>query len=364
MKKQKTLTSNSLQLIFKLIRIFFFLIFRFVIILRYLQSKFTSHEKLNRVKNIFKNCCSILLNNEWCKMSCNDINNNKLSKKIRTFASLINKILNCLLMIDEIICKTRANYLISKKFTTCTFYKIQCTNQFSYMRKYQCVKRRNNDFVDTTKRFFSCCNRFDISKIFSESISQTIARIFSHETTKIRIFNFLHSISRTKSRKSQQTFARLFRLFFFFLQHLHRYLNQHHLNVQIFRLRHIKSHQNRWRNNQSIVHLHFRFHFLEHLYQNIKNFISLSMIWFALHQSRIIVYFLFAINQKTSIKQNLKNSNLKSFRQFTFAKTIRFVLSEKSIYFSKKTLMRNIFKEIYCIHVLLNAMYTSIIACA
>ena len=30
--------------------------------LRYLQSKLKSHEKLNRVKNIFRNCCSILLN--------------------------------------------------------------------------------------------------------------------------------------------------------------------------------------------------------------------------------------------------------------------------------------------------------------
>ena len=81
--------------------------------------------------------------------------NNKLSKKTRTFISLINKILNCLLMIDEIICKIRANYLIFKKFTTCTFCWIQCTNQFSYMRKYQCVKHRNNDFIDATKSLFS-----------------------------------------------------------------------------------------------------------------------------------------------------------------------------------------------------------------
>ena len=42
----------------------FFLIIRFVIISRYVQSKFTSHKKLNCVKNIFKNCRRILLNNE------------------------------------------------------------------------------------------------------------------------------------------------------------------------------------------------------------------------------------------------------------------------------------------------------------
>ena len=139
--------------------------------------------------------------------------------------------------------------------------------------------------------------------------------------------------------------------------------DQYYRNVRISRLRHIKSHQNRWRNYQS------RFHFFEHLYQNIKNFISLSMIWFACfvkslnhliyvnikkdfvfsqnfdvrlfvtYQFRIIVYFLFAINQKTSINQNLKNSNSKNFQQHTFAKSIsfcRFVLSEKSICSSYK----------------------------
>ena len=62
-----------------------------------------------------------------------------------------------------------------------------------------------------------------------------------------------------------------------------------------------------------------------------------------IHQSRIIVYFLFAINQKTSISQNLKNSKSKSFQQHTFAKSIRFAsaLSKKSTLSSYKNL--NIF---------------------
>ena len=59
------------------------------------------------------------------------------------------------------------------------------------------------------------------------------------------------------------------------------------------------------------------------------------------YQSRIIVYFMFAVNQKTRISQNLKNSNSKNFQQFTSAKTIRFVLSKKSIFSSYK--MTNIF---------------------
>ena len=54
------------------------------------------------------------------------------------------------------------------------------------------------------------------------------------------------------------------------------------------------------------------------------------------YQFRIIVYFLSAVNQKASISQNLKSSNSKSFQQFTFAKTIRFALSKKSIFSSYK----------------------------
>ena len=63
------------------------------------------------------------------------------------------------------------------------------------------------------------------------------------------------------------------------------------------------------------------------------------------YQSRIIVYFLFAINQKTSISQNLKSSNSKSFQQHTFAKFIRSVsdLSEKSIKLLYKLL------DVFCI---------------
>ena len=52
-----------------------------------------------------------------------------------------------------------------------------------------------------------------------------------------------------------------------------------------------------------------------------------------MHQSRIIVYFLSAANQKTSISQISKSPNSKSFQQHTFAKSIRsaFTLPEKSI---------------------------------
>ena len=60
---------------------------------------------------------------------------------------------------------------------------------------------------------------------------------------------------------------------------------------------------------------------------------------FIIYQSRIVVYFLSAVNQKTSISQSLKSSNSKSFQQHTFAKSIslcRSALSEKSIFSSYK----------------------------
>ena len=58
-----------------------------------------------------------------------------------------------------------------------------------------------------------------------------------------------------------------------------------------------------------------------------------------MHQSRIISYFLSAVNQKASISQSLKNSNSKSFQQHTLAKSIslcRSALSEKSAFSSYK----------------------------
>ena len=61
--------------------------------------------------------------------------------------------------------------------------------------------------------------------------------------------------------------------------------------------------------------------------------------FFSMHQSRIISYFLSAVNQKTSISQSLKSSNSKNFQQHTFAKSIslcRSALSEKSTFSSYK----------------------------
>ena len=109
-----------------------------------------------------------------------------------------------------------------------------------------------------------------------------------------------------------------------------------------------------------------------------SNFISLSMIWFAYfiknlnhliyvniiiivffsqnidvrlsitYQFRITIYFLFTINQKTSIDQNLKNSKSKNLNQHMFAKSIRIVFNE--ILFEKSiNLLYKIF-DVFCIN--------------
>ena len=67
--------------------------------------------------------------------------------------------------------------------------------------------------------------------------------------------------------------------------------------------------------------------------QHIKKIEFFSKIF---HQSKIIIYFRFAINQDISINQNSKTSNSKNYRQHTFAKSnrIKFIFNkwfEKSI---------------------------------
>ena len=77
-----------------------------------------------------------------------------------------------------------------------------------------------------------------------------------------------------------------------------------------------------------------------HSHQKSRSFSRNSDIFY---QSRIIVYFMFAVNQKTSINQISKSSKSKISKQYMFAKSIRFAfaLSKKSIFSSYK--MTNIF---------------------
>ena len=67
---------------------------------------------------------------------------------------------------------------------------------------------------------------------------------------------------------------------------------------------------------------------LLHIRYQVKKHASSSCVFY---QVKIIAYFKSAVNQSISISQNSKTSNSKSFRQRMFAKTIRIVLSLKSI---------------------------------
>ena len=62
---------------------------------------------------------------KWINANC---------QKNSNIYEFVNKILNCLLMTRETICKIRSKYLLFKKYSTCIFRWMQYTNQTSYMR--------------------------------------------------------------------------------------------------------------------------------------------------------------------------------------------------------------------------------------
>ena len=133
------------------------------------------------------------------------------------------------------------------------------------------------------------------SSISKTSFTSIYVNIMLESLSKTQIFEFRHSNLHTKSQRNQQSLAHLLRnsLNLFFLQHHEVRYSQRkcfrdlfHLEIRISRLRHSKSHQNRWRNYQSIARLLFRSRLLELRFENIMNFtykshISLWMIWVA-----------------------------------------------------------------------------------
>ena len=105
-------------------------------------------------------------------------------------------------------------------------------------------------------------------------------KIMLENLSKTLIFEFSHSNLHTKSQRSQQWLVRLFRTLR--LSHLQHHEVKYsrrkclrdlfHLKIRISRLRHIKSHQNRWRNYQSIARLLLRSRLFELRFENIMNF--------------------------------------------------------------------------------------------
>ena len=232
----------------------------------------------------------------------------------------------------------------------------QCEEVFKSKNKFHEHIRQHHTkkIVKTMKSRFN--RERNKSLTISSTISQTISTIsFKTTTTKFSIFRFVTfsersrnssisfvifaTIASTTSKRSHfslftlkftSKFARialisLFISFATFSSKLRKSISKFYFTiddlirmfVEKFKSFDLQQHQNRRFSSQN---------------SDVRRFV---------YQSRIIVYFLFAINQKISISQNLKNSNSKNFQQHTFAKSIslcRFVsvLSKKSIFSSYK----------------------------
>ena len=114
--------------------------------LRCLQSELTTHEELNRVRSIFRDCCSILLNcekdNRVLKRSKNawwqDIWSSNAYKLIN---KILNKILNCLLMIASSSTFTLTIFFDKRSFTSTSFNKLSRSNETP------ADKRRRNQLI-------------------------------------------------------------------------------------------------------------------------------------------------------------------------------------------------------------------------
>ena len=197
-----------------------------------------------------------------------------------------------------------ATMLITRDFTSkrVEIATFNCSFVFSFI--FFATSRNQIFSTKTVSRFVSSSSNFSIAthKITSKSMKKL----------SVNSFTFSISFFRTFVSKHQK--------FYFIIDDL---IRMFHEKFKSFDLR---QHQKKFSFSQ---------YFDINLFRRSR---------FFMYQSRIIFYFMFAINQKTSINQNLKNSNSKNFQQHTFAKSIsfcRFVLSKKSIISSYKKL--NIF---------------------
>ena len=110
------------------------------------------------------------------------------------------------------------NWSFFRKFITFIFCWMQCTHQFSHIRKYQCIKRCDENFINMTKLLVLSYNRFDVAIvyfiiyviviIFNELIANQffyqlqwfrfqIFRINLHSTSNTNIFIHIESLIET-----------------------------------------------------------------------------------------------------------------------------------------------------------------------
>ena len=213
--------------------------------------------------------------------------------------------------------KERNKSTISIRTSTISSISSKTTTKFSIFKSVTFSEWSRNSSISFVT-FATSKQIFWFRIIFASIISSKRSR-FLLSTFKITS-NRVKTTSTTCSFISFATFSSKFRKsiskFHFTIHDFHR------MFVEKSKSFDLRQHQNRRFSSQNFENRQF----------DRSNFF---------YQFQIIAYFLFAINQKSSINQNLKSSNSKNFQQFTFAITIRSVLFEKSIFSSYK--MTNIF---------------------
>ena len=234
-----------------------------------------------------------------------------------------------------------SNFFFFRLFLFSLFHSRQniIRNQWKILKSFRNeISIKKNKISTTISSTISLFNSSILSKTISKfsifkSIKQsrnsfisfvifvaTSMQIISSKRSRFSFFTYKIISKRVKivSSTSFATFTSMFRKsiskFYFTIHDFHR------MFVEKLKSFDLRQHQNRRFFSQNLENRRF----------------DRSNLFY---QFRIIVYFLFAINQKTSISQNLKSSNSKNFQQFTFAKSIsfcRFDFSEKSIFSSYK----------------------------
>ena len=163
-----------------------------------------------------------------------------------------------------------------------------------------CKIRKKSTFICSFVSFVSSIS-FATSTSISESISSKCSNL------SIATFNFTSKSIKKLSASLFRTFVSKHQKFYFIIDDLIRMFHEKSKSFDLCQ------HQKSFVFSQS---------------DDIRSFRQL-------YQSRIIFYFMFAINQKSSISQNSKSSKSKSLNQYMFAKFICIVFNknffEKSI---------------------------------
>ena len=242
-------------------------------------------------KSMKRSSIQEIVNARRCKLCKQNFKfNNKLHEHIREHhARKSVKSLNFRILASESTCKVKKKSTFTCSFVSLASFTFFATSKsiFWFASISESVSSKNSRLSIAT---------LNITSRQAEIASMLVTREFTSKRVEIVAFNCSFISSRTsvsKHQKSYLIFDDLIRMF-----------------REKFRSIDLHSHR---KNFVSSQHFDIR--------SSRQSFFSF------MHQSRIIFYFMFAVNQKSSISQNSKNSKRKSLNQHMFAKSIRIVFS-------------------------------------